>query len=192
MGSTRLPGKVFADIGGKPVLEHVLAAARAIDGHGRIVVATSWLPEDARIGIWCRLRNVKVYRGHPTDVLNRFFWASRLHDRGAIVRITADCPLLDPELVPPLIRLIEEGFDYATVEGAPAGRFCEAFSAKMLWAAHHGAHTAEDREHVVPWMVRNGRCAVHRAEYADQRDVELNTAADLERIRAIAAEQVAA
>ena len=192
MGSTRLRGKVFADIGGRPVLEHVLSAAHAIDGHGDIVVATSYLQQDLPIWNWCCQHHVKVFRWHPTDVLERFHKLWRTVGGDPIIRITADCPLLDPELVPPLVALVERGLDYATVEGAPAGRICEVFSAEILAAAHRWAHTDEDREHVVPWMVRNGGCAVHRVEYADQRNVELNTAADLERIRAIAGERIAA
>nr|WP_308252929.1 NTP transferase domain-containing protein [Pseudonocardia sp. ICBG601] len=98
-GSTRLPGKVLTDLGGTPVLDRVVAAARAASGVDRVVVATSTAPGDDAVAERAATIGVPVVRGSEDDVLARFVQAVDEHPCDAVVRLTADCPLLDPALV---------------------------------------------------------------------------------------------
>ena len=99
MGSTRLPGKVLRPLGGRPVLSWVLRAAGAAAGVDKVVVATSTLAEDDAVEALAREAGVAVVRGPVDDVLDRFLLALDAHPADALVRLTADCPLLDPALI---------------------------------------------------------------------------------------------
>lgn len=188
MASRRLPGKVVARIGRKTALEHVIHQLALSNGNlGQVVVAATLDEADDAIADVCRLFGIECFRGHPTDVLDRFYKAGALYGGTPIIRVTADCPLLDPKLIQPLLIRIGEGYDYAGVKGAPPGRPCEAFTQEILVAAHRWARDARDREHVITWMLRNGNCGWYHVDYPDQRPVELNTQADLARIRAMVA-----
>jgi len=185
MGSSRLPEKVLLQLGERTVLERVIDRVQHL---GPIVVATTLEAADDPIIDLCRHLNISTLRGSSADVLDRYHVAANLYDGDPIIRVTADCPLLDPALIPPLLGLIREGgYDYAGVKGAPRGRHCEAFTREILGAANRWAIKPHDREHVVPWMFRNGLCGWHHVRYPDRRAVELNTQADLRRIRRIAA-----
>ncbi|MFP5021075.1 cytidylyltransferase domain-containing protein [Pseudonocardia phyllosphaerae] len=98
-GSTRLPGKVLRDLGGRPVLDRVVDAARAADGVDRVVVATSVAPGDDAVAERAASLGVDVVRGSEDDVLARFVQAADEFPCDAVVRLTADCPLLDPALI---------------------------------------------------------------------------------------------
>ena len=98
MGSARLPGKVLRDLGGRPVLEWVIRAARASDVD-EVIVATSVNGEDQAIVDMCESLGVQVVRGAEIDVLSRFIIALEVSGADAVVRLTSDCPLLDPELI---------------------------------------------------------------------------------------------
>ncbi len=101
MGSTRLPGKVLRPLGPRPVLDWVVRAARQAEGIDEVVVATTTEPEDDAIDDRARLLGTRVHRGPVDDVLSRFLGAVAADpvDVAAIVRLTADCPLLDPRLI---------------------------------------------------------------------------------------------
>jgi len=193
MGSTRLPGKALAQIEGRTALALTIDAVKRSRLPCWIVVATTQEREDDEIAYEASRQDVEVFRG-SVEPLTRFAEVAE-HYRASgsepIVRVTADCPLLDPRYLNPVCDLVRRGHDYAGVLGAPRGRHAEAFTGEVLGAAHRWASAAFDREHVVPWMIKHGRCGWYRV--TDKREpVELNTAADLERIRAIAAEKVAA
>ncbi|MFP5068822.1 cytidylyltransferase domain-containing protein [Pseudonocardia nantongensis] len=98
-GSTRLPGKVLRDLGGRPVLDRVVHAARAAPGIDQVLVATSTAPGDDAVAERASGLGVPVVRGSEDDVLTRFVQAADEHPCDAVVRLTADCPLLDPDLV---------------------------------------------------------------------------------------------
>jgi len=97
-GSTRLPAKVLADLGGRPVLEWVVRAAQAAGQVTEVIVATSTLAVDDIVADLAASLGVAVVRGSEDDVLSRFVAALDAHPCDAIVRLTADCPLLDPTL----------------------------------------------------------------------------------------------
>lgn len=99
MGSTRLPGKVLEDIEGKPMLWHVIERVRTSKTIDDIVVATTINPEDDQIERFCRNNNIQFYRGSESNVLDRYYQAAKQVAPDCVVRITSDCPLIDPEVI---------------------------------------------------------------------------------------------
>ncbi len=160
MGSTRLPGKVLMELAGTPVLAWVVRAARATVGVDEVWVATSAAAADDAVAAWCATNGVSVHRGSEHDVLGRYAGAMAAAAADVVVRITADCPLLDPAVVAQTVRLrAMTGVDYASNVDPPTwpdGLDCEVVTAKALAAAAQEATRASDREHVTPF-VRNNR-----------------------------------
>ena len=156
MGSARLPGKMLMDLAGRPVLAHVVAAARAIAGVDKVVVATSVEVGDDALAQWCDDHDVACFRGSEKDVLERFTGAARAHGADVVLRLTGDCPLLDPEIAGQVLALlIEGGADYASnVDPAswPDGLDCEAMTMAALETAAAEARRPSDREHVTPFL----------------------------------------
>ena len=159
MSSTRLPGKVLADVGGEPMLALLLRRLRAAPSVARVVVATSDDPSDDPVAEAARAAGADVHRGSLTDVLGRFVGASRGH-MGPIVRITGDCPLMDPAVVEGVLERFRAtpGAMYASnVEERtfPDGLDVEAFSPEALALADRLATDPADREHVTTLMRRH-------------------------------------
>ncbi|HUA50558.1 MAG TPA: aminotransferase class III-fold pyridoxal phosphate-dependent enzyme [Candidatus Sulfotelmatobacter sp.] len=161
LGSTRLPGKVLLDLGGRPALAWLVRAARAIPGIDRVLVATSDRPNDDRLAAWCDGANVECWRGPEADVLERFRQAAVRFDADLIMRLTADCPLLDPTVAGMLIALQRAtGADYVSnvdPRSWPDGLDCELVTRAALDIAAAEATTAYDREHVTPYIRANPR-----------------------------------
>lgn len=158
MGSTRLPGKVMMDIGGQPMLGRVIERVRQAPGIDTVLVATSTAPADQAVAEHCAATGVPCFAGSEHDVLDRFYRAAQLHGLTAIVRITADCPLLDPEVVGQVAALLDGGYDYAANVHPPTfpdGLDAEAFSMAALAAAWRDATLPSDREHVTPFIWRH-------------------------------------
>jgi spore coat polysaccharide biosynthesis protein SpsF len=159
MSSTRLPGKVLADVGGEPMLAFLLRRLERTPSVGRIVVATSDVASDDPVAEAARAAGAEVHRGSLTDVLSRFVGAARGHD-GPIVRITADCPLTDPAVVEGVLERFRTtpGAMYASnVEERtfPDGLDVEVFSPEALALADRLATDPADREHVTTLMRRH-------------------------------------
>jgi spore coat polysaccharide biosynthesis protein SpsF len=157
MSSTRLPGKVMKEICGHPVLWHVynrLLKSRLID---KIVVATSTDSSDDVIDRWCVSERVRCFRGSLDDVLRRYYWAARAYGAKTVVRITADCPLIDPQVVDTMIETFQTGsYDYVrTDETYPNGLDVEVFSDIALLNAFNEASLPSEREHVTPYIWKN-------------------------------------
>ena len=195
MGSTRLPGKVLADLGGKPVLQWVVDAAAAIPGTDRVIVATSTAAADDVIADWCAAHRVQVFRGHEDDVLDRFAGASRLVDADVVIRVTADCPFLDPiEAGKVVDQVTAGGFDYASNNDPPTypdGLDCEAFTRAALEGAAARARRPSEREHVTLYMrdpaggFRIGGVRCPLGDLSGERWT-LDTPSDLAFLRAVA------
>jgi spore coat polysaccharide biosynthesis protein SpsF (cytidylyltransferase family) len=149
MGSTRLPGKVLLDIGGRPLLVYLverIARCRTLDG---IVVATTTEPRDDVIVKECRDRGFRCFRGSETDVLGRYRDAAAEADAGIIVRVTADNPFTDPGSIDCVVnQIVECGADYAIEVDLPAGTTGEALTVQALEFIDDTAHTPRWREHV--------------------------------------------
>lgn len=157
MSSTRLPGKVMKSLTGRPILWHVvnrLNASKLID---EVVVATTTGPEDDIIEEWCKLGGVSVSRGSLEDVLDRYYQAAVAFKAKTVVRITSDCPLIDPALVDRAIEKFNEGgFDHVSIDSSyPDGLDAEVFSFEALKKAHEEAALASEREHVTPYIWKN-------------------------------------
>lgn len=153
MSSTRLPGKVMMPLAGAPMIVRQierLGRSRRID---RLVVATSTRPEDDVIAAAMRSEGVGVHRGALEDVLGRFIGALDAFPAEHVVRLTADCPLADPEVIDATIGvLLDSGVDYASNTPPhrtfPKGLDIEAMTAATLRRAASEAATPEEHEHV--------------------------------------------
>jgi len=159
MGSTRLPRKVMLNILGKPVLWHVVnrvSKARLIDG---LIVATTVKLEDDIIAEFCKSNGVLVFRGSENDVLDRYYQCAKEYNIKDIVRITADCPLHDPNVIDMVIKEYLGGdCDYAcnTIKYTfPDGFDVEIFSFTALEDAWKNAKLTSEREHVTPYIRKN-------------------------------------
>lgn len=159
LGSTRLPGKVLMDLGGHTVLEWCVRACRATAGIDDVVIATSELPADDVIRRFCDGHNLPCFRGSEVDVLSRFFGAAFHTHADVILRLTGDCPFLDPHVIGQVVRLRKDAnADYASnvdPPGFPDGLDTEIFTFDTLMAAHKNAIRPIDRDCVTLWMMRN-------------------------------------
>ena len=154
MSSTRLPGKVMKGIAGRPMLWHVVNRLKASALIDEIVVATTTGPEDDIIEEWCKLGGTGFSRGSLDDVLDRYYQAAKSFRARTVVRVTSDCPLIDPALVDRAIeKFAEGGFDHVSVDSSfPDGLDAEVFSFDALKKAHAEAALASEREHVTPYI----------------------------------------
>jgi len=159
MGSSRLPGKVLAELAGLPVLYWVVRAARQIPGVDLAVVATSTEAIDDEIADWSRAENVDCFRGVEEDVLSRISDCAKIYGADEVLRLTADCPFLDPQICGVVLtKLRRTSSDYASNVSPPTwpdGLDCEAISVKALLEANAKAELPEDRQHVTPYIRRN-------------------------------------
>jgi len=156
MTSTRLPGKVLLPLAGEPMLTRLLERLRRVlRAHG-IVIATTTNATDDAIAALCVQQGVPCHRGSEHDVLSRYADAARLQGADVVVRITSDCPLIDPELIDQVIAAYQEGdSDYVSnmlLPTWPYGMAVEVFSAAALDQAHAEATQPADREHVTPFL----------------------------------------
>ena len=155
MGSERLPGKVLMDIAGKPMLEHVVTRLRYSQRIDEIVVATSLKPADDSIVRFCEEKGVSIYRGSELDVLDRYYQAASLYQADIVIRVTADCPLVDFQGIDVLInKLLEKSLDYVAYDNLqiPRGLTGEVFTYQGLERTYQNADQAYEREHVTIYM----------------------------------------
>lgn len=156
MTSTRLPGKVLADLAGKPVLAHVLQRCLAIPGVHAVCCATVDGSEGDQIATLAESLGVVVTRGSRDDVLDRYFRAALTVHADTVVRVTSDCPLIDPNLCGRVLSLLHQsGADLACNNMPPTwpyGLDCEAFTFAWLERAARQAVKPADREHVTPFI----------------------------------------
>jgi spore coat polysaccharide biosynthesis protein SpsF len=156
MNSARFPGKIMAPLAGKRVLDHVvdrLAMASTIDS---TMIATTGTPVDDVVEQYCKQRALYCFRGSEEDVLDRIHGAAETVQADTIVRITADCPLLDPEVVDVVVSAFKRGaFDYVAntlIPTYPDGLDTEVFSREALNRAQKSATLSSEREHVTPYI----------------------------------------
>ena len=161
MGSTRLPGKVMMKLNGVPVIHHIIKRLLKIERADAVCVTTSTECRDDIIVEQALKFNTLVARGPEQDVLCRFAEAAQSFGAETIVRVTCDCPLIDPSLCDQLIsKYLSLNCDYAVIgveQGWPQGLDCEVFSAALLLEANKKATDPSDREHVTPWIIKNAK-----------------------------------
>ncbi len=160
MGSSRLPGKVLRPLGGRPVLGWVVRAAEASKAVDEVVVATSTAPEDDEVVKACAEIGVSCVRGSEDDVLSRFLAALDVHPADAVVRLTSDCPLLDPAVIAQTVGAFRAGsghMDYLSttlVRCLPRGLDVEIASVAALRKVDKHAQ-GYDRVHVTSALYNN-------------------------------------
>lgn len=157
--STRLPGKVLLRLGGASVLEHVLRRCMAIPGVDHVVCATTDGADADPVAAEASRIGARVFRGSESDVLGRYLGAAEMVGAGMVMRVTSDCPLIDPEICGEVLRLADaRRADLACnnmPRSWPHGLDVECFTIEALRAADHAAQPGPDREHVTPWIRRS-------------------------------------
>ena len=156
MGSTRLPGKVLMDICGHPMLWHVVNRVRQAEMLHETVVATSDNTSDDSVVAFCEQEGIPCFPGSEDDVLDRYYQAAKWLGADVIVRITADCPLIDPDVVDDVVKCCVDGdYDYVSNTGPPTlpdGLDTEVFSFETLERSWREARWQSEREHVTPYI----------------------------------------
>ncbi len=157
MSSTRLYGKIMKEILGKPLIGYLLESLTYSRRINKIVVATSTGEENNRLCNYVESQGFDVYRGSEDDVLDRFYQAAVKYRPDSIVRVTGDCPLIDPGVCDRLIdEYVDKEVDYACLGLTFAeGLDCEIFSFDALESAYKNARMQSEREHVTPYIYSN-------------------------------------
>lgn len=160
MGSTRLPGKVLADVNGKPMLRWLLDRLISVNLIDEIVVATTLSAEDDVLVDWLSKNNIEYFRGSDGDVLERFYECAKKHNSDIVVRITADDPLKDPGIIAQAIEMVVQHseVDYCSnsiTPSYPEGLDIEVFRFSALEKSFHEARLLSEREHVTPYIWKN-------------------------------------
>ena len=157
--STRLPGKVMEPVLGAPMVVRQLERVRRCRTIDRIILATSTEPSDDLLASLCDGLEVDCFRGNLDDVLGRFCGAAVRAGADHVVRLTADCPLADPDVIDAAVLFYREGgYDYASnviARTYPKGLDVEVFSAEALFRADREALAGHEREHVTPYFYQH-------------------------------------
>ncbi|NLJ17763.1 glycosyltransferase family protein [Globicatella sulfidifaciens] len=160
MGSTRLPEKVMKNLQGKTVLEHVIERVKQSKLIDEIIIATTTHERDAVIESEALRCGVKAFRGSEDDVLSRYYYAAKENKLDVVIRITSDCPLIDPGVLDEIINYyMKNKFDIVSNAGSdllsrtyPRGLDTEIFSFEVLENAFNNAKEKYQREHVTPYI----------------------------------------
>jgi len=197
MASSRLPGKILLDIASKPMLAHVVERARRAKTVDLVVVATTTQPEDDPVEAYCRQNGIAIYRGSLHDVLDRFYQAALAFRADVVVRLTADCPLVDPQLLDQVMEeFLRSGVDFCCnrlppplKRTYPIGLDVEVCTFQALECAWKEAKEPHEREHVMPYLYDSpGRFKILRVDYEkDYGEMRwtVDTPQDLELVRQI-------
>jgi spore coat polysaccharide biosynthesis protein SpsF len=193
MGSARLPGKVLKDLDGETVLSRVVRRVQRANLIDEVLVATTDQARDDAIVEQCGHCSVPVFRGNEDDVLDRYFRAAQLNKADVVVRITSDCPLIDPEITEETIRaFLDQEADYASnalQRTYPRGLDTEVMTLQALERAWNAADKPYQRSHVTPYIYEHPDefkivTVTGRSDYSSHRWT-LDTPEDLEFVRAV-------
>lgn len=196
IGSTRLPGKILLQAAGKPLLEHHLGRVARSKLVSQVVVATT-TGDDARpILEICDRLGIAYFQGSTDDVLARYAGAATKYDADVVVRLTSDCPLIDPAVIDEIIQhFLDNRTDTDYVSNCrlertfPRGMDTEVLTIQCLREAHAEATSATDREHVTPFIWRQpDRFKVANISFASDQSRHrwtVDTADDFELVRRI-------
>lgn len=159
MGSSRLPGKVMFKLRNKPVLWHVVKRVSKSELINKTIVATTLKSEDDVIIDFCKNNDFLYFRGDETDVLDRYYKCAKEYGIENIVRVTGDCPLIDPKIIEIVIKkYLEEECDYLSNTlkyPYPDGFNCEIFSFDALEYSWKNSKLPSEKEHVTPFIKKN-------------------------------------
>ncbi|MDV2583345.1 glycosyltransferase family protein [Alkalibacillus haloalkaliphilus] len=180
MGSTRLPGKVLKPVLSKPLLEYQVERLRRTECLDQIVIATTTQAEDQTIVDFSKELSIPYYRGSEEDVLSRYVEAANHYDADVIVRITSDCPIIDPQVIDQVVSYyLENHHDYDYVSNTlqrtyPRGMDTEVFSKNLLEKVSKLAETQSEREHVTAYILKRSdqykvKNIAHSENHSDNR-----------------------
>jgi spore coat polysaccharide biosynthesis protein SpsF len=159
MGSTRLPGKVLKKIKNRFVLDYVIQRLKFSDKINDVILATTTDKKDDVLETYAIEREVRYFRGNEEDVLSRYYNAAKKYGGEIIVRITSDCPLIDPEIVDNVInKHIDNKADYTSnviKRTYPRGLDTEVFNFDVLSEAYKNANEKYQQEHVTSYMIEH-------------------------------------
>lgn len=160
LGSTRFPSKIIQTIDDKStVLDYVIDQTLCSKSIENLVIATTILDEDDYIVNFTNNKNITCFRGHPTDVLDRYYQCAKKFSFSVIVRITSDCPLIDPTIVDQAVKIFQNNsYDFVSNVHPityPVGIALEVFSFEALENAWKNAKLPSEREHVTPFLYNN-------------------------------------
>lgn len=186
MGSTRLPEKVLKILEGKTVLEHVIERVSQSNLIDEIIIATTVHDRDSIIETEAIRCGVKAFRGSEDDVLSRYYYAAKENNLDVVVRITSDCPLIDPKVLDEIIQYyLQNDYDIVSNAGSdlsnrtyPRGLDTEVFSFKVLENAFKNALEGYQREHVTPYIYEKSnhifyyKCSNNYSKYRWTLDTE--------------------
>lgn len=158
MGSTRLPGKVLKVAAGKMLLEHLILRVRRAKTLDKIIIATTENPADEEIVKAAEKLNIESFRGSENDVLDRYYQVAKKYSADVVVRITGDCPLMDPAIIDEVVGFYlqnKDKYDYVSNVRPPTypdGMDVEVFSFAVLERAWKEAKLTSEREHVTAYI----------------------------------------
>ncbi len=159
IGSTRLKGKILADINGEPMLYRVYKQIKNCKLLNKVIIATTFLEEDNETVKFLEKNNMEYFRGEPTNVLDRYFECAKKINADVIVRMTADNPLMDPDIIDRVIQhYTENDFDYVANNNPrtyPYGMDVEIFSFNALKEAWLKSKLPSEKEHVTGYIINN-------------------------------------
>ncbi len=162
LGSSRLPGKVLMQVEGRPLLSYMLERGRAATTINKAVVATTLSPKDDPIVRFCESEGIPVFRGDEEDVLDRYYRCALEEKPDTVVRLTSDCPLIDPRVIDEVVgRHRRGGLDYTANTTPPVGTYpdgmdVEVFTFAALERAWREAKLPSEREHVTFFLWKTG------------------------------------
>ena len=173
MGSTRLPGKVMMEVSGKSLLEHLVLRLKKVKNADQIIIATTTSLKDDTIEALAVKLSFDFFRGSEANVLQRYYQTAKKYNLDVIVRITADCPLMDPIVVEQIIACYfdNQPVDYVsnTLQRTfPRGLDVEVFSFGALAEAYQAAQRDYELEHVTPYFYQSGKFRV--LNYSNSRN----------------------
>jgi spore coat polysaccharide biosynthesis protein SpsF len=159
MSSTRFPGKVLKKLQEKPLLQWMIERIKQSTLIDTIIIATSTSSDDNPIAEWCDINNQICYRGDLDNVLSRFYHAAKKFNAQTIVRLTADCPLIDAKIIDKHISFYYENkYDYVSngpIMTYPDGMGVEVFSYRALEKTYQEATIASEKEHVTAYIYKH-------------------------------------
>lgn len=182
LGSSRLPGKVLLDIQGKPLLLRVVERARKIPKVSKVVVTAPH--NERRLHEWCFENKIPLVVGDPMDVLRRYATAARVERADIILRLTGDCPCLDPAISGEVLKayLREQPVIADNLSPGADGFDTEVFSREVLDKADREARSDYDREHVTPWIYAHSAPRLNLPLPSGPK-LSVDTGEDLARVR---------
>jgi len=178
MGSIRLPGKVLKKVLDKPLLEYQIERVKRAKHIDKIVIATTTNDLDQPIIELCEKLSTSYFCGDENDVLARYYEAAKIYKADIIVRLTSDCPIIDPNVIDKLIEYFTKNqskYDYVSNtlnRSYPRGMDVEVLSFKCLTESYLEAKIQSEREHVTPFIYKNlDRYRVGNINYSENQSL---------------------